>query len=120
MGAKRTPGQDDQNAEYLAVGALRGGRNLKESTLENRFRKAVKDRGGIAWKFVSPGESGVPDRIVLLPNGRHVFVELKKPGEKPTPLQLWQHDRLRRWGHAVHVIDSTAGIEAFVKEVMPV
>ena len=53
---------------------------IKESAVERRLVSGVKARGGLCWKFVSPGMSGVPDRIVLLPGARIVFVELKRPG----------------------------------------
>ncbi|MGN7309247.1 VRR-NUC domain-containing protein, partial [Bacillus subtilis] len=66
---------------------------MKESQIESYLRDKIKALGGIAYKFVSPGNSGVPDRMVLLPKGRTVFVELKAPGKKPTKLQLVQHKR---------------------------
>ncbi len=49
---------------------------MKESELERRFCRLVEQAGGKAYKFVSPGNSGVPDRIVVLPGGRIGFVEL--------------------------------------------
>ena len=51
-----------------------------EKQVEQALRKAVRDRGGLALKFVSPGLAGVPDRIVLMPNRHVAFVELKAPG----------------------------------------
>ena len=59
-----------------------------EKQVEQALRKAVRDRGGLALKFVSPGLAGVPDRIVLMPNRRVAFVELKAPGKHPRPLQV--------------------------------
>lgn len=53
---------------------------MTEKTLESRLVKKVKKRGGIAYKFTSPGHIGMPDRIVILPNGKIGFVEVKKPG----------------------------------------
>ena len=65
-----------------------------ESTVEKRLCKKVKNElHGWALKFISPGLSGVPDRIVLLPGGRIYFVELKAPGREMRKLQ-----RLKRWG----------------------
>ena len=57
-----------------------------EKQVEQALRKAIRDRGGLALKFVSPGLAGVPDRIVLMPNRRVAFVELKAPGKHPRPL----------------------------------
>ena len=60
---------------------------MREKEVEQKLVKAVKARGGICPKWVSPGFDGMPDRIVFLP-GRHIgFVEVKAPGEKPRALQ---------------------------------
>ena len=53
---------------------------MRESSVETKLCKFVKSLGGVAWKWVSPGRNGVPDRICLLPGGRVIFVELKQPG----------------------------------------
>ena len=57
---------------------------MLESTVERHLREEAKKRKGTALKFVSPGMNGVPDRIVLMPDGKMAFVELKAPGKKPT------------------------------------
>lgn len=77
-----------------------------EKQIEQYLVKRVKASGGKAYKFVSPGNAGVPDRLVCLPGGRIIFVELKAPGKKPTPLQLAKHRELQRLGFRVLVIDS--------------
>nr|WP_028988044.1 VRR-NUC domain-containing protein [Thermicanus aegyptius] len=84
---------------------------MRERDIEAYLRDRVKTLGGRAYKFVSPGNAGVPDRLVLLPGGRVVFVELKAPGRKPTPLQLAQHQRLRALGCDVRVIDSLEQVD---------
>ena len=91
---------------------------MLESSVERKFTKAIKQLDGRAVKFVSPGNAGMPDRLVLLPGGRACFVELKQPGRKPTALQLLQHARLRALGFEVSVLDSPAAIDNFVKELM--
>lgn len=53
---------------------------MRETTVEQNICRQVKALGGVAWKWVSPGRSGVPDRICILPGGRIIFVELKRPG----------------------------------------
>ena len=79
---------------------------IRESTIEKHLVAEVKKAGGIAYKFLSPGRRAVPDRLVLLPGGRAVFVECKAPGEKPRPEQLREHERLRAQGFTVIVLDS--------------
>ena len=90
-----------------------------ERDVEQRFTREVKRRitGALCWKLVSPGNAGVPDRLVLLPGGRVVFVELKRPGEKPRPLQVATHSKLRRLGFRVYgCVDSVERVEDVVRE----
>lgn len=87
---------------------------MRESAIESYLRDQVRQVGGRAYKFVSPGNDGVPDRLVCFPGGRIVFVELKAPGKKPRPLQLVQIDRLQRLGFGVLVIDSKAKVDGFI------
>lgn len=55
---------------------------MLESTLERAVRKYIRSIGGRCYKWVCPGENGVPDRICILPGGRIIFIELKRPGRK--------------------------------------
>lgn len=91
---------------------------MRESFIEEKLTKAVKQNGGVCWKFTSPGIAGVPDRIVLMPKGNIAFVEVKAPGEKPRPLQLSRHRLLRRLGFRVYVLDALEDIDKIIKEVM--
>jgi len=90
---------------------------MLESTLERRLVREVKRIGGLAPKWTAPGNRGVPDRIVLLPGGRTVYVEMKAPGRKLTPLQERWADILRGLGHRVYMLDSVEAIDAFIAEV---
>ncbi len=90
---------------------------MLEKDIEKDLVRAVKDLGGLALKFISPGNRGVPDRIVLLPPGRVYFVELKAPGRPYGPLQRWWRDKLRVLGFKVYKIDSAAGVAEFIAEV---
>ena len=90
---------------------------MREKTIEQKLREAVKRRDGIAPKFVSPGYDGMPDRLVLLPFGRIAFVEVKTPGEKPRPLQVARHGVLRRLGFAVYVLDDESRIGGMLDEI---
>ena len=70
-----------------------------ERDIEKALVAMVKRRGGLCLKWVCPGWSGVPDRIILLPRGRIIFVELKRPkGGKVSPLQDWWREQLLRLG----------------------
>lgn len=90
---------------------------MRESALERKFRQAVESIGGVAAKWVSPGNRGVPDRLVILPGGRTVYVEMKAPGKPLQPLQEKWARKLRKLGHEVYKIDSDEGIDRFIDEV---
>ena len=90
---------------------------MREKIIEQKLVTAVKKRGGICPKFVSPGFDGMPDRLVLLPFGKFAFVEVKAPGEKPRPLQLARHGMLQKLGYRVYVLDDVNQIEKIVCEI---
>ena len=84
---------------------------MLEKTIEQRLRVMANKAGGLAIKWVSPGMNGCPDRIVILPGGRIIVVELKRPGEKPTPLQNRIIEMLRELGADVRVVDSMEKVD---------
>ncbi|MBK5243195.1 VRR-NUC domain-containing protein [Clostridium sp.] len=91
---------------------------MLESRIEKRLKDEVEKIGGKSLKFVSPGSSGEPDRIVLLPGGKIIFVELKAPGEKLKPLQIFRAKELRNLGFDVRCIDSVKKIKELIEEVV--
>ena len=90
---------------------------MTEKAIEQKLVKAVKAVGGIAPKFTSPGTDGMPDRLVLLPEGRVAFVEVKRKGLKPTPLQESRHGLLKRLGFRVFVLDDIAQIGGIIDAI---
>jgi len=78
---------------------------LSEKQIEKKLVEAVKQRGGLAPKLISPGMDGMPDRMVLLPGECILFVEVKAPGRKPRPLQVLRHRQLTELGFEVYVLD---------------
>lgn len=91
---------------------------MLEKEVESHLERGAKKLGGKAYKWVSPQNSGVPDRIVILPGGRIVFVETKKPGEKARRLQEEVHKKLRKLGCDVRVIDTIEKVDEFLKEMV--
>ena len=90
---------------------------MNEKFIEQKLIKAVKERGGLCLKFVSPGFDGVPDRLVLLPKGRMAFIELKAPGKKPRALQKRRMKQLSVLGFQCYVVDSIDVIGGVIDEI---
>ncbi|CAB5079541.1 VRR-NUC domain containing protein [uncultured Caudovirales phage] len=83
---------------------------MLERDVEAHLVKRVKQLRGEVRKVKWLGRVGAPDRCVMLP-GRLIWVELKKPGEVPRKNQLREHDRMRRMGQRVLVIDNINDVE---------
>lgn len=84
---------------------------MRERDIEAHLVRRVKELGGEIRKVAWPGRRGAPDRLVMLPGRRAVWVELKAPGKEPTSQQIREHNRMRRLGELVEVIDSLEGVE---------
>ena len=83
-----------------------------EKDIEKKLKRVVERHNGLCLKWTCPGWSGVPDRIILLPKGRIIFCELKRPkGGKLETLQAWWHHRLRKLGFASLVVKDEKDIE---------
>lgn len=89
---------------------LRKDKRMLEKRIESAFVKATQKRGGLCLKFVSPSMAGVPDRIVLLPDGHMGFVEMKAPGKFPRPLQVQRIKQIKDLGFQVFVCDQLSQI----------
>lgn len=93
---------------------------MSEKEIERQLVVMVKNAGGIAPKFVSPGMDGMPDRLVLMPGGHIAFVEVKAPGQKPRKLQARRHVILRNLGFKVYVLDDPKQIPGILAAVVEV
>ena len=90
---------------------------MKEKDIEKKLVQEIKKSGGMCPKFIAPGYDGMPDRIALLPEGHMAFVELKRPGGKPRPLQVKRHKELRALGFRVYVLDDPDKIKSLLQEI---
>lgn len=105
-------GKRKNNVTVLKTNA--GGLKMREKEVEKYLVRKVKDNGGRAYKFESPGNAGVPDRVLILPKGKTIFVECKAPGGKLTKLQEAQIRKFDSLGHTVFVIDSYEAVDGFI------
>ena len=89
---------------------------MREKMIETRLREQVQSLGGLCEKW-NAGTSGWPDRIILLPDGKIGFAELKAPGKKPRKLQVHRHEQIRRLGFPVFIIDDTEQIGGVIDAI---
>ena len=82
-----------------------GPRVMLERDIEKAVCDYAKAKGMLVYKFTSPARSAVPDRLLISRTGLIVFIEFKRPGARPTPAQLREHDRLREQHATVYVVD---------------
>ena len=90
---------------------------MLESSVENPVVRYAEDKGVTSIKLKCPGARGKPDRLFLGEGGKIVFIEFKRPGEKPSKLQRWWHRHLRSLGFDVRVADSKEEGKEIIDEV---
>ena len=90
---------------------------MREKMIEAALVREVRKRHGLPLKFVSPGFDGVPDRLVLFPDEKMGFVELKAPGKKLRPLQMRRIAQICRLGFRVYVVDGLEQIDEVLQEI---
>ena len=89
-----------------------------EKEIEKKMMEGVRRLGGKAYKFVSPGNNGVPDRMVVFPGGKIIFVELKTAVGRLSKLQKMQIRMLTHYGCDVRVLYGMDGVQAFLDEMV--
>ena len=92
---------------------------MLEKEIERRMVKEVKNRGGLCLKFVSPGTPGVPDRIVITPDGQTYYVELKTEVGRLSSIQKWIRGEFLKRGADLRVLHGWDAVKSFIEEVMP-
>ena len=86
-----------------------------EKLLERKLTKWIKNLGGLCIKLLATHFTGLPDRMILLPEGKIFFCEVKTTGKKPTAIQRRVHDTIRALGFRVHVVDCSEDLELMIK-----
>lgn len=89
----------------------------RERNVEKYLREQIEKRKGLCLKLTSPGQDGMPDRIVALPGGRVCFVELKTGAGVLSPVQRYQLKRLMDLGLTCSVIRSKKGVEVYLRDI---
>lgn len=88
----------------------------RERDVEKYLKTAIQRRGGLCLKWVSPGNDGVPDRIIIVA-GFIVFAELKTETGQPSMVQLYQLGQLGKAGAICCIIYGKSGADAFLHDL---
>jgi hypothetical protein len=89
---------------------------MKESVIETYLCDQIILLGGLCEKHVSPGQRGVPDRLATWPCGMMHLIETKAPGKKPDPHQRRDHERRRKRGVRVFVLDTKEKVDSYIAD----
>ena len=90
---------------------------MREKEIEKTMVDETKKKGGMALKLTSPSSSGLPDRMLLFPKGKVIFVELKAPGKNTRKLQDVVIASLRALGFRVEIVDTKEKAREVVDEI---
>lgn len=91
---------------------------MEESRVENYLKRRVEKLGGKAYKWNPTGVIGVPDRMVLLPGGKVIFIELKAPGKKARKIQEYRAKQLKDLGFQVECLDTVEKVDLFIEDLL--
>jgi hypothetical protein len=89
-----------------------------EHYTEQHCRGLAKQHGCILLKLSPFGMAGIPDRILLAPGGRLMFIEFKAPGRYLKPLQRWWREELTRMGFRVEICRATVEFHALLDSLL--
>lgn len=88
-----------------------------EKDVERYLVKQCMNEGWIPLKYSSGISTGYPDRCILIPGGRTVWVEVKTTGQKPTKLQQLRLRQLEQIGFSTRVVDSKVEVDRMISMI---
>ena len=91
---------------------------VSEKAIEAYLNKRAKESGLLCLKYANANVTGYPDRLVCIPGGVVVWVELKSKGRKPTKLQQIRHAELEKIGHRVYVVSSKEQVDTLISDIV--
>lgn len=89
----------------------------RENKVERYLNSEVERIGGLTRKWVSPGNDGVPDRLVFF-NGEVWLVEVKTTDGRRSPTQIREHNRLKKVGVDVLTLYGHTDVDDFIRSLL--
>lgn len=90
---------------------------MSEQAIERYLVQSVKEMGGLCLKFTSPGQAGVPDRLIILPGGQVFFAELKAKGGRQSPRQKVMAEKLEQLGCQVQTLFGKEEVQRYLEDL---
>lgn len=84
---------------------------VSEKAIERYLVKRVRAAGGVCLKYANPNMVGYPDRLILLPDGYAMWVEVKSKGKKPAKIQAIRQAELESLGQYVNTVDNKESVD---------
>jgi hypothetical protein len=85
-----------------------------EKDIEQTLVKGIKELGGRAYKFTSPGCAGMPDRLILFKKLGCMFVEVKSENGRLSKMQAFRIKELKTLGFNVQVVYGRLEVLSFL------
>lgn len=89
-----------------------------EKVVERKLVELTNLNGGMCIKLLSFHLLGLPDRLCIFPKGKSVFVETKTTNQKPRPVQIFMHNKIRKLGFRVEVIDTVDKVTELIENII--
>lgn len=90
---------------------------MRESRIESQITRYAKSCGCLCYKWSSPSQRGVTDRIIIGPTGKVVFLEIKAPGKRPEPLQIHEMNKINAHGACAVWVDNSMDAKRVIDEI---
>jgi hypothetical protein len=90
---------------------------VSEKAIERYLCLRVAEKGGICLKYSNPNQAGYPDRVIILPKGKTIWVELKSKGQHPSKIQLSRFAKMEALEHKVYICDCMEDVDEIMKRL---
>ena len=90
---------------------------MRERTVEQHLVAGLKKIGVPCVKFLPDLLKGMPDRMILLPEGKVIWCELKTKGGSLEPIQTVRHRELRKAGQQVEIVWSIEEADRLIEKI---
>lgn len=89
-----------------------------EKVVERKLVELTNLNGGMCIKLLSFHLLGLPDRLCIFPKSKIIFIETKTTKQKPRQIQLFTHDKIRKLGFRVEVVDTVEKVVEVIEDVI--